>query len=170
MMNSLASYPFAQYCMRNYFGGRHGAREQGHSANASNNNDDDSNDAFGGGEETFTPPVDIFDTRNSWTLHLAVPGAKKQDIGVNWDNDRSTLAITGVVYRPGNEEFQNSMLSGERKVGLFERKIRMPPVGGDDRDEVDGNRITAKLEDGVLVVVVPKAEKEWTEIKKVDVQ
>jgi len=35
---------------------------------------------------------------------------------------------------------------------------------------VDGDAISAKLEDGVLIVTVPKVEKEWTEVKRVDIQ
>jgi HSP20 family protein len=119
---------------------------------------------------SFTPPIDIFNTPNNWTIHLAIPGAKKEDIGVNWDADHATLTVSGVVHRPGDEEFINSMISGERKVGLFERKIQLPPTeGNENKDEVDGDHITAKMEDGILIVVVPKVEKEWTEIKKVDI-
>ena len=121
-------------------------------------------------DDSFTPPVDVFDTRNNWTVHVSVPGAKKEDIAVNWDADRSTLTVSGVVHRPGDEEFISSMISGERKVGLFKRKIQLPPAGSETADEVDGDHITAKMEDGILIVVVPKAEKEWTDIKKVDIQ
>lgn len=130
-------------------------------------------DAFVDGEETFAPPADVFATPTGWTIHLAIPGAKKQDVGVHWDGDRSVLVVSGVVYRPGDEEFLQGMISGERKVGLFERKIELPPKGAaaqNEKGEVDGDKISAKLEDGVLTVVVGKLEKEWTEIKKVDIE
>ncbi|KAK4230926.1 hypothetical protein QBC38DRAFT_274561 [Podospora fimiseda] len=129
--------------------------------------------AFAENEESFAPPADIFTTAIGWTIHLAIPGAKKQDIGVHWDADKSLLIVSGVVYRPGDEQFLSGMVSSERRVGLFERKIELPPAGavvGNEKEEVDGNRIKAKLEDGVLVVDVGKAEKEWTEIKKVDIE
>lgn len=127
----------------------------------------------GNGNETdnsFTPPVDIFDTERAFILHVALPGAKKEDIGVNWDADRSVLNIAGVVHRPGDEEFLSTLTSSERKVGLFERNVTLPPPGSDERDEVDGLGITAKMEDGVLVITVAKVEKEWTEIRKVDIE
>lgn len=117
---------------------------------------------------TFTPPIDVFDTSENWTIHVAIPGARKEDIGVNWDADRKTLVVSGVVHRPGDEAFIKTMVSSERKVGLFERKIQLPPVEANN-DQVDGDHITAKMENGILIVVVPKAEKEWTEIKKVDI-
>ncbi|KAK0666262.1 hypothetical protein QBC41DRAFT_155044 [Cercophora samala] len=124
------------------------------------------------GEETFSPPADVFDLSNAWTVHLAVPGAKKQDVGVHWDKERGMLVVSGVIYRPGDEESLKGLVTAERKVGLFERKIKMPPAGteGSD-DEVDEDGIIAKLEDGVLAVNVPKKKKEkgTGEIKRVQV-
>lgn len=119
---------------------------------------------------SFNPPVDIFNTEKAYVLHVALPGAKKEDIGVNWDADRSLLNIAGVVHRPGDEEFLNTLATGERKVGLFERNVALPPEGVEERDEIDSFGITAKMEDGVLVITVPKVEREWTEIRKVDIE
>ncbi|KAH8878842.1 HSP20-like chaperone [Thozetella sp. PMI_491] len=159
-MNGFANHPFAQR-VREYV---ENVRAQAMAA-ARGHQD---NGEFGD-EDAFVPPVDIFNTDNNWTVHIALPGAKKEDIAVNWDAAKSSLAVSGVVYRPGDEVFLTGMVAGERKVGLFERSIQLPPAGNDDKEEVDGNGITAKLEDGILVVVVPKAEKEWTEVRKVDI-
>lgn len=168
MMNSFATgfanHPYAQQ-IREYF---ENARAPGQRTRGSSDDDDDDDEEFGG-DDSFVPPVDIFNTPNNWTIHIALPGAKKEDVGVNWDAAKSSLAVTGVVHRPGDEEFLTGMVSGERKVGLFERLIKLPPAGGDEKEEVDSEGITAKLEDGVLVVTVPKAEKEWTEVRKVDI-
>jgi len=102
-------------------------------------------------------------------LHIALPGAQKEDVGVNWDAEKSELNVAGVVYRHGDEEFLKTLSTGERKVGVFERNVKLPP-GAEEKEEVDGDAITAKLEDGVLVVTVPKVEKDWTEVKKVDIE
>ncbi|KAH6898613.1 HSP20-like chaperone [Thelonectria olida] len=130
-------------------------------------------DAYGAGnndDDSFAPPVDIFDTEKAYILHVSLPGAKKEDIGVNWDADRNILNIAGVVHRPGDEEFLNTLASGERKVGMFERNVTLPPEGSERPDEVDASGISAKMEDGILVITVPKVEKEWTEIHKVDIE
>lgn len=121
-------------------------------------------------DETFVPPVDVFNTEKAYILHVSLPGAVKEDVGVNWDAEKSVLNIAGVVYRPGNEEFLKSLSSSERKIGMFERSIKLPPPETDSKDEVDGFSITAKMENGILVVTVPKAEKEWTEIHKIDIE
>ncbi|KAI9820506.1 MAG: hypothetical protein M1832_003697 [Thelocarpon impressellum] len=116
----------------------------------------------------FQPPVDIFSTESSYHIHVSIPGAKKEDVGLNWDADKSELSIAGVVYRPGDEDFLKTLAMGERKVGVFDRKVRL----GNERHpaEVDSDGITAKLEDGVLRVEVPKVEKEYVDVKKVDIE
>lgn len=121
-------------------------------------------------ENSFTPPVDIFTTEKEYILHVALPGAKKEDVGVNFDSDRGELSIAGVVYRPGDEDFLKRLTTSERKVGMFERSIKLPQAGAaEEKEEVDADAITARLEDGVLIVTVPKVEKEWTEVKKIDI-
>lgn len=120
-------------------------------------------------ENNFTPPIDVFSTPAAYVLHVALPGAKKEDVGVNWDAEKSELNVAGVVYRQGDEEFLKTLSKRERKVGVFERSVKLPP-GEEEKEELDGENITAKLEDGVLIVTVPKVEKEWTEVKKVDIE
>ena len=119
-------------------------------------------------ENSFIPPIDVFSTEIAYVLHIALPGAKKEDVGVNWDADKGELNIAGVVYRQGDEEFLKTLSKSERKVGVFERSVKLPP-GEEEKEEVDGENISAKLEDGILMVTVPKVEKEWTEIKRVDI-
>ncbi|RFU32467.1 hypothetical protein B7463_g3871, partial [Scytalidium lignicola] len=133
--------------------------------------DDDNNGLDEEVPQNFAPPVDMFTTSSSYVLHVSLPGAKKEDLGVNWDADSGELNIAGVIYRNGDEEFLNSIIRSERKIGMFERIIKLPPPGitSEEKEEIDGDHIVAKLEDGVLVVTVPKVEREWTEIKKVDI-
>lgn len=154
MMRGFMSHPFLQHmgaAARNYAGG-----------NESTNNDVD----------TFSPPVDVFNTPRAYVLHVAVPGVKREDIGVNWDPENSTLSVSGVVHRPGDEEFLKTLHSAERRVGVFEKKIVLPPRDLEvqqPKEEIDADGIAAKLDDGVLVIMVPKMEKEWTEVRKVDI-
>jgi HSP20 family molecular chaperone IbpA len=112
-------------------------------------------------EVDFEPRTDIFDTSASYVVHLSLPGAKKQDIGVDWDGENSVLRITGVVHRPGVDEQLLSQLvvnGRKRENGVFEKAIRL----GTKRDpaNVDVAGITAKMTDGVLVVKVPKVDRE----------
>lgn len=118
--------------------------------------------------DSFKPPVDVFTTPSAYHIHVSLPGAKKEDVGLNYNADKSELSIAGVVYRPGDEEFLKTLTMAERKVGVFERKVRL----GNERHpaEVDSDGITAKLEDGVLRIELPRLEKDFVNVKKVDIE
>lgn len=122
----------------------------------------------GNGDENFSPEIDIFDTAESYVVHVSLPGAKKDDVGVNWDAEKSELSIAGVVHRPGDEDLLKTLAMNERKVGAFERKVRLGSRANPAPVDVEG--ITAKMEDGVLRVEVPKMESGFVEIKKVDIE
>ncbi|KAF1954726.1 HSP20-like chaperone [Byssothecium circinans] len=120
-------------------------------------------------DEDFSPEADIFDTPSSFVIHVSLPGAKKEDVGVNWDIEKSELSIAGVIYRPGDEKFLEQLATSERKVGAFERKIRLGTRA--NPANVDADQITAKLEDGVLRVEVPKlGENGFVEVRRVDIE
>lgn len=118
--------------------------------------------------EDFTPEVDIFVTPSAYVIHVSLPGAKNEDVGVHYNPEKSELCIAGVIYRPGDEELLKTLDMGERKVGPFERKIRLGSRANPAVVDIEG--ITAKLEDGVLRVEVPKMDEGFVEVKKVDVE
>ena len=123
----------------------------------------------GGTDESkdFQPLVDVFTTTSAYHVHISLPGAKKEDVGVSYDAEKSELSVAGVVYRPGDEELLKHLDLAERKVGAFERKVKL----GNERypAEVDAESITAKLEDGILRVEIPRVEKDYVDVKKVDI-
>jgi len=120
-------------------------------------------------DQEFTPPIDLFDTPDSFVIHIAIPGAIKEDIGINYDFDNAELQVSGVVHRPGDEEFQKHLVDGERRVGAFDRKIKLESNG--KNVAVDADAITAKLENGLLEVTVPKLRKaDEPEKKKINIE
>lgn len=122
----------------------------------------------GSNGKDFSPPADVFDTEDSYIVHISLPGAKKEDVGVNWDADKSELSVAGVIYRPGNEDFLKTLALDERKVGVFERNVRLGSRANPALVDVDG--ISAKMEDGVLMVTIPKEDKDFVDVKKVDIE
>jgi HSP20 family protein len=143
--------PWAPYGMHPFFASMFGQGEDGDSREPTD----------------FTPEADVFDMESAFVIHVAVPGAQKEDVGVNWDAEKSELSVAGVIYRPGDEEFLKTLAMDERKVGPFEKKIRLGSRASPA--QVDADMITAKLEDGVLRIEVPKLDKDYVEIKKVDI-
>ncbi|KAL9614894.1 MAG: hypothetical protein Q9167_000636 [Letrouitia subvulpina] len=122
----------------------------------------------------FRPPADVFDTPDAYIIHVSLPGAKKEDVGVNWNADKSEISVAGVIYRPGDEEFLKTLAMDEREVGVFERKIRLGSPA--NPANVDEEEMGAKMEDGVLVVRVPKLKKGeeeeegFVDVKRVDIE
>ena len=105
----------------------------------------------------FTPSVDIFDCPDKYIVHVSLPGAKKSDLSLDYDAEESVLHLAGVVYRPGvNEDLHQALVIEERgdQVGVFEREVRFGTRTAPAFVIVDG--ISAKLEDGVLNVTLPK--------------
>lgn len=133
-----------------------------------NNNDNDKKEDREAGQDDFQPEADVFDTESAYVVHVSLPGAKKEDVGVSWDAEKSQISISGVIHRPGDEDFIKTLAMNERKVGAFERKIRLGSRA--NPAQVDDDAITAKLEDGILRVEVPKLDKDYVEIKKVDIE
>ena len=116
----------------------------------------------------FAPDADVFDTEDAYIVHVSLPGAKKEDVGVNWNADKSELSVAGVIYRPGDEDFLKTLALDERKVGVFERKVRLGSRA--TPAQVDADVISAKMEDGILVVTIPKLDRDFVEVKKVDIE
>lgn len=100
------------------------------------------------GEGMFAPAVDVKEDADAYTVHLEVPGVSQDNINLTLQDNILTIAGT-------KEQKQESAASRYRRVertyGSFSRSISLPRG-------VDGNAVTANLEDGVLEVRLPKRE------------
>jgi HSP20 family protein len=107
-------------------------------------------DWFGGTEKwnTSVPAVNIKDNTENFELELAVPGMKKDDFSVEIDND--VLTISSEVQTE-NEENKDNYTRKEFSVTSFKRAFTLP-------DTVDGAKIDAKYEDGILRLILPKKQ------------
>lgn len=45
------------------------------------------------GNTEFSPAVDVFDTPTSYAIHVSLPGARREDIGVNYDEVRTMKSL-----------------------------------------------------------------------------
>lgn len=96
----------------------------------------------------FTPVVDIFETERELTLLADMPGVAPGDVNINLED--GVLTISGSV-RPWEGEEESDVLV-EFEIGKYYRQFTLSEV-------IDQDRIEAKLEDGVLRLTLPKAEK-----------
>ena len=94
------------------------------------------------------PGADVVETADSLKVILDVPGYRPDALEVKLED--GTLHIEG--ERRSTELAENDRwLRRERSEGRFTRAFRLPPT-------VDGSRIEASFEHGVLTVTLPKRE------------
>lgn len=93
-------------------------------------------------------PVDVFESRDTYTVKAPLPGARPEDVRISVTG--TTLTIRAEV-RDDEEVVPDRYLYQERVFGTFEREVELPGAVQTDKAE-------AKFERGVLVVSVPKAE------------
>lgn len=98
-------------------------------------------------EVKWSPKVDIAEHSDDILLVAELAGVSKDDISISVDKSVLTLSGTKVVPEDAEHCFQCS----ERSFGPFERKFTLPTM-------VDDAKIKADFKDGVLSIVLPKAE------------
>ncbi len=99
---------------------------------------------------SWTPAVDIRETKDAWEFTLEIPGVDPAQVEVT--AEARVLKIRGekaIVRKDGDEEAR--WLSTERISGSFERSFRLPA-------QVREDAIEARYAHGLLTVTVPKAE------------
>lgn len=107
-------------------------------------------DWFGGAEKwnATMPAVNIKDNTEGFELELAVPGMKKDDFTVEIDND--VLTISSEI-KTENEDKNENYTRKEFSYSSFKRAFTLP-------ETVDGSKIDAKYEDGILKLTLPKKQ------------
>lgn len=88
--------------------------------------------------------VNIREEDDAYILSALVPGLKAEDLNIQILED--VVSIEG-EYKAEEAEF----LLSELPSGAFRRTLRLP-------NEVDAEKVEAKISDGVLTLTLPKAE------------
>lgn len=95
----------------------------------------------------FEPPVDITERDDALVLTAELPGMSRKDITVELENN--VLMIRG-EKKEEHEQKGEERYVYERRYGSFSRSFTLPR-------SVDPDRISARFENGVLTVTMPKA-------------
>jgi HSP20 family protein len=103
----------------------------------------------GGSAYSFVPRVDIVEDEKAFQIHVAVPGVNKEDFKL--DLNDSLLTISG-ERKFQKEKKENNFHSIETQYGTFSRSFSLP-------ENVDASSISAKYNNGILEITVPKDEK-----------
>jgi HSP20 family protein len=91
----------------------------------------------------------VFEDKDAVRIVAEIPGVNPQDVQLSIENN--VLTIRGEKKQTAEEKTER-LHRYERTYGVFERAFALP-------NTVDPEKIEAKVEAGVLSVVLPKAER-----------
>jgi HSP20 family protein len=96
--------------------------------------------------DEWAPAVDIIEEKDRFVLHADVPGVNPADIDVSMD--AGVLTVSGVRNAEPRSEDSDRRRT-ERATGQFSRRFTLP-------ETTDTEGVTAKIDNGILAVVIPK--------------
>ncbi len=95
----------------------------------------------------WVPAVDIKEEPGRFVIHADIPGVDPKEIEVTMEN--GMLTIRGERKLESREEGDDGYRRVERLHGTFYRRFSLP-------DTADPDKISAKGNNGVLEIVIPK--------------
>ncbi len=108
------------------------------------------NSGTGDAARVWVPAIDLIEKKDSYVIRAELPGVAREHIDIGFE--KNVLTISGqksALLEAKDEELR--VFAAERVSGSFSRSLRMP-------DYIDGDRISAEYQDGLLTVTIPKAE------------
>ena len=102
-------------------------------------------------DEDYSPnltfPIDIMAGKDSFTIKALLPGVQPEDLDIHIVNE--IVTISGEL-RADREEGANYILA-ERPSGKFHRVLTLSTP-------LDSTKVEAEMDNGILTLVVPKAD------------
>ncbi len=93
------------------------------------------------------PPVNVTETREAYALEAEMPGVNKDGLELRLEGNELTI-----VGRRSPDEVTGELLYRESTGRDYRRVFELDPA-------IDTDKITAKMEQGVLTLHLPKAER-----------
>ena len=105
------------------------------------------------------PAVNVMETENEYKVELAAPGLTKDDFNVHVDEDNNLVVNVEKKTEDNEKGKDGRYLRREFSYSKFQRTLVLP-------DDVEKDNISAKVENGVLNIDLPKIKKEETTVRK----
>ena len=96
----------------------------------------------------WAPALDISERKDAYLVNVELPGLKSEDLDITMED--GLLTIKG-ERQFTSESSEQQFHRVERRYGAFRRSITLPA-------QVQADHIEATFDNGVLQIVVPKAE------------
>ncbi len=104
--------------------------------------------------------VNIKKTETEYEIHLSAPGLSKEELKVAVDNNVMTISHDHKTEEKSND---GVFIRKEFEVGSFNRSFELP-------ENVDAESISARHENGILKIAIPKKEKVEIPVKDIEVK
>jgi len=124
--------------------------------------DDFFNNGFMPRANSTAPAVNVKETDKEYTMELAAPGIKKEycRVGIN-DEGFLTVAIENKQEHK-HEDKNHHYLRREFSYSNYEQNYTLP-------DDVEKDNISAKVEDGILTITMPKTAQKEKVTKSIEI-
>ena len=124
--------------------------------------DDFFNNGFMPRANSTAPAVNVKETDKEYTMELAAPGIKKEycRVGIN-DEGFLTVAIENKQEHK-HEDKNHHYLRREFSYSNYEQNYTLP-------DDVQKDNISAKVEDGILTITMPKTAQKEKVTKSIEI-
>ena len=105
------------------------------------------------------PAVNVKEDENAYTMEVAAPGIKKEYCRVHLNEDGNlSIAIENKMEHKEEDKKQH-YLRREFSYTNYQQNYSLP-------EDVDKEQISAKVDNGILTVVLPKMKKEETKVSR----
>lgn len=103
--------------------------------------------------------TDIRETEKEYVVEAEIPGAKKEDIKLELRDDVLTISVE---HNEQVDEERNNYIRKERRYGSYSRSFQVQNVRNED--------VTAKYENGIVAVTLPKSDEVKENRHSIDIQ
>ena len=105
-------------------------------------------------------PLEIRDKKDEYDIRAELPGVKKEDLDIDLNNNYLTVRA---VKSQEKTEDDKTYSKSEFSYGEFSRTVYLP-------QDVEIDKIDAKLEHGILKIIIPKVKDTKDTVKKITVK
>lgn len=105
------------------------------------------------------PAINVKETEKEYEVEVAAPGLKKEDFQVNIDNDGNLSIKMEQKNEEKKEDKKSHYLRREFSYSKYEQTLILP-------DNVNKEGISAKVDNGVLNITLPKLEETKAKVQR----
>src|SRR5947209_10124589 len=97
-------------------------------------------------EQFIAPPASVIEAGDGYTLEIEMPGVTKDGLDISVENNELTI-----IARRSLPRVEGTLIHRESRPENYRRTFELDP-------SIDADRISAKVEQGLVTLTLPKAE------------